>query len=219
MTHPPAKRGRGRPRRGQGLTERAIIDAALVLLEADRSTFSMRAVARALNTDVMAVYHHFPTKQALLGAAVSAAFAPLEESDSPFGPPENLSVYLQALSELYLGVVRRFPGLTLEIASGRLPAGPAELHFDALFAQVVQPLHLEQEDQRKAGHVLVDYLHGFALGRTEDDAWRFGVHLLAQGLLHRIQGPPQNASRSCNSTRAEVSQPRTGHVPAPKKSQ
>lgn len=90
MTHPPAKRGRGRPRRGQGLTERAIIDAALVLLEADRSTFSMRAVARALNTDVMAVYHHFPTKQALLGAAVSAAFCPLGGERLPLRSPGEL---------------------------------------------------------------------------------------------------------------------------------
>lgn len=143
----------------------------------------MRALARSLQVDVMALYHYFPTKQALLDAAVLAAFAPLHDSDVLIDHEPDLSQRLERLAALYLNVIQRYPGLTLEIAAGRVSADSVVAHVDALFARAIQPLELTAEDVRKAGHVFVDYLHGFMLGGTGGgEGWRFAVQVLAQGL-------------------------------------
>ncbi|MBZ9749590.1 TetR/AcrR family transcriptional regulator [Deinococcus sp. HMF7604] len=185
MTVPLPPRRRGRPARGAGLTEDTVLTAALTLLERDRAAFSMRALARTLQVDVMSLYHYFPTKEALLDAAVLTAFAPLEEADPFLEGEPTCAGRLERLAALYLGVVQRYPGLTLEIAAGRVPAAPVVARFDALFAQAVRPLSLTAEETQSAGQMLVDYLHGFMLGGpAAGEAWRFAVRVFAQGLRH-----------------------------------
>lgn len=185
MTDPPESRRRGRPARGAGLTEASIVDAALALLEQERRAFSMRSLARALGADVMALYHYFPTKRALLDAVVLAAFAPLDDVEPLHDETVDLGARLESLAAAYLGIARRYPGLTLEIAAGRISAHSAIDRFDALFARAVRRSDVPDEAVRRAGHVLVDYLHGFLLAdRDLGEAWRFGVDLLAQGVKH-----------------------------------
>lgn len=190
MTMPPSGRGRGRPPQGAGLAESTILDATLKLLEVNRSAFSMRALARSLQVDVMAIYYYFPTKQSLLDAAVFAAFSPLRDFDAQTTPDPELTRRLEDLAALYLNIIQRYPGLTLEIARGRVAAEGVIARFDNLFAQAVQPLHLPSEDVRQAGQILVDYLHGFMLGGAETgEGWRFAVYVLSQGLQQLSRQP------------------------------
>lgn len=192
MTDPPESRRRGRPVQGTGLTETAILDAALALFAAERAAFSMRSLARSLGTDVMALYHYFPTRRALLDAVVLAAFAPFDEAELEFGAQTDVVARLETLVASYLGVARRYPGLTSDITAGRVPGHVAVARFDALFAEAVRPLSVPGEDVRRAGHVLVDYVHGFLLADGDaGDAWRFGVRLLTRGLTHLSAPGPE----------------------------
>lgn len=197
---PPTPRGRGRPVRGQGLTEGAILDAAFALLDTHGAAFSMRALARSLGVDVMALYHYFPTKQALVDAVVLAAFSPLDDTAPPFDATHDVGARLEALAALYLGTVRRHPALTRELAAGRLPEATAAARFDALFARAVEPLNLTETEARLASHALVDYVHGFALGgEGAGDAWRFGVRLLSLG-LQQLRPLPAGVDREPRDT-------------------
>src|SRR3954470_8344091 len=70
---------RGRPRANEPkLSRDQILDAALALLaEAGLGALTMRALARRLGIDPMALYHYFADKEALLGAAADRSFAAL----------------------------------------------------------------------------------------------------------------------------------------------
>ncbi|WP_027482962.1 TetR/AcrR family transcriptional regulator [Deinococcus pimensis] len=184
----PTPRRRGRPARGSGLTERVILDAALTHLETNRDAFTMRALARTLGTDVMAIYHHYPNKAALVAAAVRAAFAPLDD-DHLLDDEQDVPARVETLAAHYLRVIRAYPGLTLDIAAGKVDAEHVVRRFDTLFAQAAAPLALDEPDARRAGHVLVDYLHGHILGSdVAHDDWRYGVRLLTLG-LQQLRAP------------------------------
>ena len=80
----PAAPRRGRPPR---LSPDAILDAALALLDdAGLEGFTMRALARRLEADPMAVYRHFDGKEALLAALCDRALADLApfDADAPW---------------------------------------------------------------------------------------------------------------------------------------
>lgn len=181
-----ALRNRGRPSTGNALTEAAILEAALTLLESRTVTFSLRALARHLKADPMALYHYFPNKQALLAAAVHSAFSPLDLTEADFQPEDDLVKRLETLAGHYVAAIERYPGLTIDIIAGHVPAQAVTAHFDRLFAQATAPLNLPRTAVSEAGHVLVDYLHGVMLaGQVPGQVWRTGVRLIAAGLHHQ----------------------------------
>ncbi|MGW4070506.1 TetR/AcrR family transcriptional regulator [Nocardia grenadensis] len=85
----PAPRKRGRPVR---LDRETILAATDRMLTADGAkTFSMRRLADRLGVSTAAIYHHFPTKGALLFAVLNARADELRRPGLPTDPRDRLA--------------------------------------------------------------------------------------------------------------------------------
>ncbi|MGW5352798.1 TetR/AcrR family transcriptional regulator [Streptomyces sp. NPDC004031] len=123
MDDDPAGRGEGAARRRRSDAERsiaAILDAALVCVPLDGNV-NMSAIARAAGVSRVTLYTHFPTREALVDAALERAFAqtldviallPLDD-----GPPREVLGQLIGSS---WQVLERHRNL-YRVASGTLP--------------------------------------------------------------------------------------------------
>jgi len=175
---------RGRPRASKPkLSRDHILDAALELLaEAGLGALTMRALARRLGIDPMAVYHYFADKDALLGAAADRSFAALR----PRMPAtRDWRARLHALARAYLRTLHRSRELLLFVTE----AGRVSASFDEHFFAAIAPLGLSTRDERTCRDALVDLLHGASLsgpGRGYDvkpqlDVLFLGMSALAPG--------------------------------------
>jgi AcrR family transcriptional regulator len=155
------------PSRRPPLTRDAIVAAALRLVDDHGSpdALTMRALARDLGVDPMAVYRHVADKHDLLGAMCDALIAGLTPLD-PDGPWEP---QIRRLSDELRGALEARPALVPVLL--RAPATPAAVVL---------------------AHDGVALLHRGA-GLTEPDAVRaFGAlfSLLLGGVLFAAAGPP-----------------------------
>lgn len=81
------RRGPGRPAAGESLTPKDVAAAALQLIGAEgESALTMRRLGSMLGVNAMALYNHFPDKEAILDAVASQVFAgmPLPPSKGPW---------------------------------------------------------------------------------------------------------------------------------------
>ena len=178
---------RGRPRASEAkLSADAILDAALALLaEKGLPALTMRALARRLGADPMALYHYFPVKSALLGAAA-------ERSVSALRPRMRAGAdwreRLHALARAYLRTIHRSRELLLYVTdSGRVSAP-----FDASFFAAIAPLHLPERDARVCRDAFVDLLHGASLAGREHDPTP-QIEVVLRG-IHAFGRPARGAS-------------------------
>lgn len=150
----------GRPSRSL-ITPRRILAAALAELEATGlAAFRMRALARRLGVDPMAVYHYFPDKRALLRAAAAALYATLAVP----APRGTWQQQLTALATSYLAVLARAGELLRYLAGNDAAATePTRIVRDRFHAATAS-LALGAASARAAHDVFVDFVHGFSLG-------------------------------------------------------
>jgi AcrR family transcriptional regulator len=175
---------RGRPRASEAkLSRDQILDAALALLvETGLGALTMRALARRLAIDPMAVYHYFPDKDALLAAAAERSFAALRPQ---MPASDNWRVRLRALARAYLRTLHRSRELLLYVTE----AGRVSAPFDAHFFAAVAPLGLSERDQRTCRDALVDLLHGVSLaGAGHDPNPQLELLFLGMAALPRGRG-------------------------------
>lgn len=189
---------RGRPLASESkLSRDHILDAALVLLaEAGLGGLTMRALARRLGIDPMAVYHYFADKDALLGAAAERSFAALRPPKRADG---DWRARLRKLARAYLRTLHRSRELLLYVTW----AGRVSAPFDAWFFDAIAPLGLSEKAQRTCRDALVDLLHGASLaGPTHDPTPQLEVLLLGIGALapagaaHRRKNTPGSTQRA-----------------------
>lgn len=148
---------RGRPKKGTGqISQELIIEAAKTLTVASKKIPTIRALAKSLEVDPMAIYHYFQSKQALLEALASSI---LESVYQP-NPSKSWQRELSKLAVSYVEVLRRHPGL-LETMLSNPMAGPVTIFADR-FNSAIGDLALDRPTQRDALYLFVDYLHGFA---------------------------------------------------------
>lgn len=168
----PARRGdAGRRRRSDA--ERsiaAILDAALNCVPSE-GEFNMSAIARAAGVSRVTLYSHFPTREALVDAALQRAFAQTHEAltELPLdeGPPQEVlaqllssswqvlerhrNLYLVASANLPSERLRAYAELVLDRIERLLARGRAEgvfrddLPLDWLVATVYTLMHLAAE--------------------------------------------------------------------------
>lgn len=114
------------------LSRPQIVDAALVLAdEVGTDGLTMRALARRLGVDPMAVYRHVTDKDDLLGAMCDAVLAELPELDGAGGWEAEVVRLTDALLEM---LVRR-PALIPVLAGA--PATPASVAVSARALRVL----------------------------------------------------------------------------------
>lgn len=119
----------------------------------------MRAIARRLRVDPMALYHYFRDRDALLRAAAEQAYARLAPRRA-----RGWRARLEALAIAYTRLLRRSGELLRYVTRTAAAArGPTE-RFAALFHDAIAPLRLPRARARAIHDVFVDFLHGFALG-------------------------------------------------------
>lgn len=168
----PARRGdAGRRRRSDA--ERsiaAILDAALNCVPSE-GEFNMSAIARAAGVSRVTLYSHFPTREALVDAALQRAFAQthraLTELPLDEGPPQEVlaqllssswqvlerhrNLYLVASANLPPDRLRAYAELVLDRIERLLARGRSEgvfrddLPLDWLVATVYTLMHLAAE--------------------------------------------------------------------------
>ncbi|WP_327287077.1 TetR/AcrR family transcriptional regulator [Streptomyces sp. NBC_01198] len=170
--HSPVRRGdAGRRRRSDA--ERsiaAILDAALNCVPSE-GDFNMSAIARTAGVSRVTLYSHFPTREALIDAALQRAFAQthqaLTELPLDQGPPQEVlaqllssswqvleqhrNLYLVASANLPPDRLRAYAELVLDRIERLLARGRADgvfrddLPLDWLVATVYTLMHLGAE--------------------------------------------------------------------------
>ena len=125
------------PTRGHGepLTPAAIVDAALRLIDGEGlETFSTRKLGQALGVEAMALYHHFPSRAALLDAVAERLIAdvalPSETSD--------VIGWLGEVVRRYIAVARWHPESFLLLAARRFNTEAALRFVERVIAVLVE---------------------------------------------------------------------------------
>lgn len=160
-----------------------IVETAARLLE-DTGRLSMRALAQELGANPMAVYHYFPGKDALIAAVAAARFSQVEVVRDAMQRVRNWQARVRLLARAYLDMVRAAQSLTRHLAKSAPPddATDIAIRFEVLFLAAVGELQLPPVRARACMHVLVDCIHGFALGDAPVDAWDMELDVLLAGM-------------------------------------
>lgn len=149
------------------MTPSRILDAALALLEErGLAALTMRALARRLGADPMAVYHYYRDKNALLEAAAERAFAALRPRLPVRG---SWRAKLHALARAYLRFLHRSGELLRFVVASPRASTRASPRFDELFFAIVAPLKLPKRHAMASRDALVDQLHGCSLASESYD--------------------------------------------------
>lgn len=156
MKEPEKKRGRPESSRTQ-LSQEKIIEQAKSLLRATNKMPSIRQIANQLDVDAMAIYHYFKNKDALQEAIITSLVEAIYEPQVSDDWQQELAM----LCHSYLSLLSQYASL-LETLLSMSSQSPANIFIER-FEDVVAPLNLNAENSASALHLLVDYLHGFAL--------------------------------------------------------
>lgn len=156
-------RATGRPRRAAAqLSRERVLAAALARVDAHGiAALTMRSLAADLGVDPMALYHYFANKAALLHALVAqifSAFQPPIDTDAPWAEQ------VRAFAMAYADLTHAHPHLVLAIAADPATATLAADLVDPLLHSALRAADLAPDQVVAAAGVLIDYIHGFALG-------------------------------------------------------
>jgi AcrR family transcriptional regulator len=157
-----APRRAPRPRR-EPLTQAAIVDAALAVLDADGlELLSMRHVARTLNTTAAALYWHVGSKDGLLDLIFDRVIGeqPVPDPD-PDRWQEQVREVARTMRRAILGhrdVVR--------LSIGRIPLGPNALRYADRVLGILRAGGLPDSLAVAGQQLLMSVVIGFAIDET-----------------------------------------------------
>ncbi|BBH65776.1 hypothetical protein ACTI_24610 [Actinoplanes sp. OR16] len=188
------------------LTPSSITRTALLLGDRDgEAAMSMRRIAAELGCDPMALYRHFPNRQALLDAVADMAIGDVGEGE----PAGEWDVRLTALLTEIREVALRHPGIAGHIAA-RPPLGENGLRLNRRIGEALAAAGLGPSEAGKAAQALIAYLAAAlamavkagerderwhqvtaALGREmpvvgSEEQFAYGLRLLIAGI--RVEG-------------------------------
>jgi AcrR family transcriptional regulator len=117
-----------RPGERTALTPDEYADAALALIDGDGlEGFSTRKLGAALGVEAMAIYHHFPSKAALLDAVAERL---LLLAPAPVSPPEDWQQWMRELGWGYFGLAKTHPRAFQLLAARRFNTDKAFAWFE-----------------------------------------------------------------------------------------
>lgn len=142
------------------LTKEIILDAALEILdEYGLQDLTIRRLARHLDVAAGAMYWHYPSKQALLGAVADRILTPLTTREFTGGWRDNVSKFITAFHEC---LTHHRDGA--EIVAAAMATGTAQLSPLSLLA----PL-LDDAPSNFSATDLASTLVHFTIGTTLDE--------------------------------------------------
>ncbi|UWZ83958.1 TetR/AcrR family transcriptional regulator [Occallatibacter riparius] len=161
-------------------TSRRIYDCALRILEAEGpQAVSMRRVAKDAGITAMAIYHHFPSREALLDAVVQSEFEQLAVFFSRPNAKRSLESAMTHILDGYIDYALAHPRI-----------------FDYVFASPREGARRFPDDFRARQSPTLNLVYDVVsswmkLGKLKrDDAWEISMELWAQvhGYLALWQG-------------------------------
>lgn len=145
----------------------------------------MRAVAKHLRVDPMALYRHVGSKEALLRAIARRRFAGLEPLAIGRG---SWRARLFEVCSRYLSVCEASPQLVQALIASSDAAEETRQAFEGLVHDATEPLRLTSANVRLLSEVLADFLHGYALAPgAGTEGLRSELQLIFDGIEARAR--------------------------------
>jgi len=187
-----------RPPRTARLTVDEIVDAALAMIDQRGiEGFSMRRLGAALGVDPMAIYHHLPNKQAVVAQVVERVLAAMHPPDAAAPWDDQVRAWARA----YRAVVTAHPQLTYETIVNPAAAGNAAFAATSPLRGAIRLSGLARRDIDPACDLVVDFVHGAALGaaaaarsgvgdnKSRRRIFADGIDLIIDGIRVRAAAP------------------------------
>lgn len=117
------------------LSRERIAAAALDLIEKDGlEAFSTRRLGGVLGVEAMALYHHFPSRTALLDAVAERLVGAVELPP----PSPDILAWLAETVRRYVAVAQRYPQAFPLLATRRLNTEPAMLFVERILGALIE---------------------------------------------------------------------------------
>jgi len=156
---------RGRGRRRDPLTQEAIVQAALKLLDTDGlAGFSMRRVAEALDTGAASLYWHVGSKDGLLDLILEEVIAEQIEA-LPEADPESWREQLKEVARTMRRTILGHRDI-VEISIGRVPMGPNALQLSEGVLAIMRSGGVPDELAVQSYLLLMSAVNGFTMDES-----------------------------------------------------
>jgi AcrR family transcriptional regulator len=157
------KRRPGRPAGGEArLTRQRILATALTLVDENGlQALTMRRLATELDVDPMSIYHHLPNKAAIVSGLVDTVFAEMRLADVG---DERWEDQVRAWAQAYRDLAGAHPNLVLQIVTDAAAVSEAAILISEPLYVALDSAGLPPTTVVHASGMLVDFIHGFALG-------------------------------------------------------
>lgn len=157
------KKNPGRPT-ASNLNKNSILKQALKIIDKQGvENLSMRALAKNLKVDPMAVYHYIPSKEILIQEVVALVFSKL---DTNLPSSKNWQGNVKVLLANYRDLVTQHPNLIYFLLTVPSYSIKPSLEFNEKLFSCLFASPLPQRKAILLGNLLIDYLHGYALAES-----------------------------------------------------
>lgn len=157
----------GRPKSGSEILSRErILTTALELVDHHGvDALSMRRLATQLGVDPMAIYRHLPDKAAVMAGMVEQIF---DNFHIPTTPGQDWREQIRAIAQTYRARLGAHPNLIVPLVKDMKVAIPVMLIVGETLATTLHSMGLTPLQIVTASNLIVDYLHGYALGESNE---------------------------------------------------
>jgi len=150
-------------RRREPLTQDAIVDAALKVLDADGlDRLTMRYVARTLDTSAAALYWHVGSKDGLLDLIFDRVIG---EASVPDPDPDNWQEQLKQVARNERATILTHRDI-IRLSIGRIPMGPNALRYADRVLAILRAGGVPDELAVAGQQLLISIVIGFAIDET-----------------------------------------------------
>jgi AcrR family transcriptional regulator len=150
-------------RRREPLTQDAIVDAALKVLDADGlDRLTMRYVAATLNTTAAALYWHVGSKDGLLDLIFDRVIG---EVPVPDPDPDNWQEQLKQVARGERATILAHRDI-IRLSIGRIPMGPNALRYAERVLAILRAGGVPDELAVAGQQLLISIVSGFAIDET-----------------------------------------------------
>jgi AcrR family transcriptional regulator len=156
------------PQRSSGkrrdpLTQEAIVDAALKVLDAEGlEGLSMRRVAEELDTGAASLYWHVGSKDGLLDLVFDRVIG---EQQIPDPEPERWREQLKEVGRTMRAAILRHRDI-VRISIGRIPLGPNALRYSERVLAILRAGGVPDQLAVLGHHLLISVVNGFTMDET-----------------------------------------------------
>jgi AcrR family transcriptional regulator len=151
------------PRRREPLTQDAIVDAALKVLDADGlDRLTMRYVARTLDATAAALYWHVGSKDGLLDLIFDRVIG---EVPVPDPDPDNWQEQLRQVARGQRATILAHRDI-IRLSIGRIPMGPNALRYAERVLAIFHTGGVPDELALAGQQLLISIVIGFAIDET-----------------------------------------------------